>query len=106
MAQTEKPLSEIAVLAGLRFEAHQASARDESEPDGAIYIEDGRKPSWAARGKTALDAAYALYLELANNKPPNLIPDHLPLIGQCNYQRVYDSEHDGRIPCVPKGAKP
>lgn len=110
------------ILEGLRFEAkkrglsfvvfcvpgdegkpnyYQADAQHKSDPEDAIYIEEGMTPWWASTGPTAEDAAYALYLALAKNDPPNQLPDHKP-DPACNYNHVYDDAHDHKLPC-PKG---
>lgn len=113
------------VLAGLRFEAgkrglrwkvfcipdhhygtarhYQASASRKSEPEDAIYIEEGRQDWWSETGDTPIAAAYKLYLDLSSGQPPNMHPNHDPTTfkenADCNYNSVYDSEHAGKIPC-------
>ena len=114
------------ILAGLRFEAgkrglrwkvfcmpdyhngtarhYQADTSRNSEPEGAIYIEEGRQDWWSETGDTAIAAAYRLYLDLSSGQPPNMHPDHDPTTfkenADCNYNHVYDSEHAGKIPCT------
>jgi hypothetical protein len=120
---TKRP-PDAEVLAGLRFEAHkhhlrwevfcvptmpkrhyQAAAIPVGVPQGAEYIEDGAKDWWAATGDTAIEAAYALYLMLANDKPPTQRPEHHPRKDdECTYNIVYDSEHAGKIPCKSDAA--
>lgn len=123
-AQLPKDMAKDRVLAGLRFEAkkhhvywyvicvpandgegqhYNAYADLDNVPRDAIYIEDGAKPYWGQEGQTGLEAAYNLYLALANNRPPNIQPDHAPGhkgTAKCHYNVVYDSEHEGEIPCT------
>jgi hypothetical protein len=80
---------------------YQAVAKQEGEPDGALFIEDGAHPYWSATGATPEDAALNLREELRHSA--NFDPMHkqaeLPT-GNCSYQTVLDSEHDGQLACV------
>lgn len=109
------------ILAGLNFEANKhhlrwnvvcipamvgeaqhylAYTRYKTEPLGVHYVEDGAREYWWENGKTPLEAAYSLYLSIANNNPPNGMPDHKPIQTDCAYNSVYNSDHAGKIPCA------
>jgi len=108
------------IFAGLRFEAkkrglrwevfcvpgddfaaqkYQADAEYSSTPRGAIFVEEGAKNSWYETGDTPQDAAYALYKDLASGSAPDMEAPDTPKPRDCNYQNVYDSDHDGKLPC-------
>lgn len=76
----------------------QASAEHDDVPVGTIYIEDGAKDFWIARGPTAADAAYELSKII--HDPPSHHPMNKPgSDGDCNYQTVLDSAHTAELPC-------
>lgn len=124
IAVQTKALSGDKVLADLRYEAerrglkfmvfcvpksdgsvdhYDADAAPKGIPSYAAYIEDGGKDWWSTDGPTAVEAAYALYLKLANNVPPDHHAEHRPAPPQskpaCAYNEIYNSETKGRLPC-------